>query len=110
MKTLATLVLVCLSMALLVGPSLATHSYATQDRDRILSPPDGAHWLGTDSLGRDNAARFLSGGQLSLSMAAAAALAACAIAAVAGTGAAMGGPVSSAFAAGAFDVMLSVPG
>jgi peptide/nickel transport system permease protein len=36
--------------------------------DEVLSPPSARHWLGTDALGRDTAARVLHGGQVSLSV------------------------------------------
>lgn len=107
-KTAATF-LVCLVLVLTFGPFLTRHHYAEQDRDAILSAPNAVHRLGTDSLGRDNEARFLYGGRLSVSFAAAAAAAACAIAALVGTAAALGGPALRLAAASLFDVMLSTP-
>jgi len=40
------------------------------DIDRVLAPPSGAHWFGTDGLGRDVFARTLHGGAASLGAAA----------------------------------------
>ena len=109
MRNAARCLLAALALLLTVGPEFASHGYADQDRDHILSAPDRNHRLGTDSLGRDNVARFLYGGRLSMGMAALAALAACAIAAVIGTAAALGGPMARAAGSAAFDVMLSTP-
>jgi ABC-type dipeptide/oligopeptide/nickel transport system permease subunit len=57
-------------MALLLVPALilfagfgASHAI---DLDRALLPPSKAHWLGTDHLGRDLAARLAAGGWRSL--------------------------------------------
>ena len=36
--------------------------------DEVLQAPSARHWLGTDALGRDTAARVLHGGQVSLSV------------------------------------------
>lgn len=95
--------------ALLAGPALAPFHYAAQDREKIMAAPSGEHPLGTDSLGRDNLSRFLTGGRLSLAFAAVAAVAACGIAAVAGTAAALGGRAGHIAGAIWFDAMLSTP-
>lgn len=59
-------VLVCISLAcFVVPPLLGLDPASTHPAERHL-PPSGAHWLGTDSLGRDYAARVLIGGQTSL--------------------------------------------
>jgi peptide/nickel transport system permease protein len=109
MTKAAIVLLACLVLLLAAGPSLTRHDYAAQDRDNVLSPPGGTHWLGTDSLGRDNFARFVVGGRLSVLMAATAALAACAVAALIGTLGALGGAPARAATAIVFDVMLSTP-
>ena len=44
------------------------HSPETLDIDRLLEPPSTAHWLGTDGLGRDVAARVVHGGRVSLAV------------------------------------------
>lgn len=95
--------------ALVFGPLAVPFHYAAQDRDQIAAPPSAQHPLGTDSLGRDNLARFLIGGRLSLALAGAAALAACSIAAAVGTAAALGGRAAHVAGALWFDTMLSTP-
>jgi oligopeptide transport system permease protein len=63
----ATLVITLLSLAVFIGPSFLPH-FETQELDLQLSAPTGAHWMGTDHLGRDVLARVLKGGQLSLAI------------------------------------------
>jgi len=49
---------------LLVGilaPWIAPYSYSTQDLSIAQQPPSGAHWLGTDSFGRDLMSRLMWG-------------------------------------------------
>lgn len=59
-------VLVLISLAcFLVPPLLGLDPASTNPAERHL-PPSAAHWFGTDSLGRDYAARVLIGGQTSL--------------------------------------------
>jgi oligopeptide transport system permease protein len=50
------------------GPWLSPHAFDTTDFDAISKAPAaaGAHWFGTDSLGRDLAVRTLEGGRISL--------------------------------------------
>jgi peptide/nickel transport system permease protein len=75
-----------------------------------LRPPDGAHWFGTDHLGRDLFARTVHGTSLSVR----AALLAIGVALVAGSGIGLvagflGGPVDDALMR-ATDVLLAIPG
>jgi oligopeptide transport system permease protein len=58
--TVAVLALLCA-----IGPFFA-QSYEDQNLDLGAVPPNTAHWLGTDTLGRDLFARLLYGGRISL--------------------------------------------
>lgn len=109
MRQAAAGFLLALGLLLLAGPAVVSTSYEAQDRQQILSAPSESHWLGTDAVGRDNFARLLHGGRLSLLFAAAAALLACAIAALFGTVAALAGGPARLVSVAVFDVMLSTP-
>jgi peptide/nickel transport system permease protein len=53
----------------LFGPALAPYDPLTQNTSALLHGPSGAHWLGTDGLGRDVLSRLLAGSPLSLAAA-----------------------------------------
>lgn len=48
------------------SPWLMTHDPAAQDYGALLTGPSGAHWLGTDYLGRDMFSRIIGGARTSL--------------------------------------------
>lgn len=48
------------------SPWLMTHDPAAQDYGALLQGPSGAHWLGTDYLGRDLFSRIIGGARTSL--------------------------------------------
>jgi oligopeptide transport system permease protein len=56
---------VVLALLCAIGPLFA-QSYEDQNLDLGAAPPSAAHWLGTDTLGRDLLARLLYGGRISL--------------------------------------------
>lgn len=64
MLALALLALFIL-MALL-APWVAPYSYEAQDLENVLAAPTGAHWFGTDDLGRDILSRLIWGARPSL--------------------------------------------
>jgi len=55
-----------LTLIALAAPWLATHDPNAIDLPQALQPPSSAHWLGTDSLGRDLYSRLLVGARISL--------------------------------------------
>ncbi|MDD5673708.1 MAG: ABC transporter permease subunit, partial [Chitinivibrionales bacterium] len=60
------LFLLLLSIICLLAPWLTPYTYAAQDLKLGAVGPGAAHWLGTDSLGRDQLTRILYGGRVSL--------------------------------------------
>jgi len=70
------------ALACVIGPWIAGAlgvDATTIDVARGARPPSAAHWLGTDTLGRDVLARVLIGGRIALAVAAASAVIAVAI-------------------------------
>ena len=59
-------VLIILAVACIVGPWLSPYGYEENNLNNTFSPPSGAHWLGTDQLGRDLLVRLLVGGRISI--------------------------------------------
>jgi oligopeptide transport system permease protein len=52
----------------LLTPWLAPYSYEAQQLDLGAIPPSSAHWLGTDTFGRDLLTRIMYGGRVSLAV------------------------------------------
>ncbi|MFA5027809.1 MAG: ABC transporter permease [Candidatus Methylomirabilota bacterium] len=61
-------VVILLGLAALFAPLLAPYDPGAYDVRQILLPPGGAHWLGTDSLGRDLLSRMLFGARISMAV------------------------------------------
>ncbi len=57
-----------LALVALLTPWIAPYGYEEQDLALAASPPSLAHWLGTDTLGRDLLTRILYGGRVSLAV------------------------------------------
>lgn len=70
------------ALAALAAPLIAPYAPDFTDFVNTLAPPSGAHWLGTDELGRDVLARIIYGAQTSLFVG----ILSVVVAAVAGTG------------------------
>jgi oligopeptide transport system permease protein len=68
MAVTSAIILVALTLAMFVGPFFLYHSYEVQDLQLGAAPPDAKHWLGTDTLGRDQFVRILYGGRVSLAV------------------------------------------
>lgn len=47
----------------LLSPFVTPYDFKAMNANAILAPPDGAHWLGTDQLGRDILSRTMMGGR-----------------------------------------------
>ena len=61
MLSLSFIVFVLLTSIL--GPMISPYDYRRQDLLNVASPPNSAHWFGTDSLGRDYLTRIMMGGR-----------------------------------------------
>jgi glutathione transport system permease protein len=64
----AGLVLVLIVLVTALAPWLAPYAPAAPDYDNVLAGPTLAHWLGTDSYGRDILSRIIWGGRISLAV------------------------------------------
>jgi len=65
--TVAAMIFMGVLVALcVIGPLFSSYGQSDQDLDLKATGPSAAHWLGTDSLGRDLATRTLFGGRISL--------------------------------------------
>lgn len=62
----ALLFMIALIGVCAIGPWLSPYGQSDQDLALKAAGPSAAHWLGTDSLGRDLATRILVGGRISL--------------------------------------------
>ncbi len=65
---IATVLLVALVIAAVAAPALTHYNPNFADLDSLRQPPNRAHILGTDSIGRDIYARLLYGARISLSV------------------------------------------
>jgi peptide/nickel transport system permease protein len=63
---MVALLLLFLLVVTALGASLSPYSPTQQDPTNPFQPPSGAHWFGTDELGRDIFTRILYGGRVSL--------------------------------------------
>jgi len=61
-------VLVILIIVALLTPWIAPYSYSDQNLELGASPPSAAHWLGTDTFGRDMLTRIMYGSRVSLAV------------------------------------------
>jgi oligopeptide transport system permease protein len=102
-------VLVFVALACFVGPFLSPYGYEEQNLDLGASAPSAAHWLGTDTLGRDLLVRLLYGGRVSLGVGLAATFVALTIGVVYGAVAGYSGGKRDAFMMRAVDIMYSLP-
>jgi oligopeptide transport system permease protein len=58
--------LIVIGLACVVAPWFISYGYEEQDLVLGAAPPSAAHWLGTDTFGRDLLVRILYGGRVSL--------------------------------------------
>ena len=68
MALLGLAVMVTMCIAALLTPWITVYGYEEQNLMLGASPPSAAHWLGTDTLGRDLLTRILYGSRISLAV------------------------------------------
>ena len=109
-KSLAGLAIV-LAIVLIVtcAPVIAPYS-PTQSSVFFLAPPDAAHWMGTDDLGRDTFSRLLYGGRSSLIVGIGAAVIATIIGVPVGLSAGYAGGKLDLAASQIIDLFVALPG
>jgi peptide/nickel transport system permease protein len=66
LAAIGLVVLVLLVLAAVFADVIAPYGYTDSDLTRRLQPPSGAHWFGTDELGRDVLSRVIHGARVSL--------------------------------------------
>ena len=66
LAVLGGLTLIVLAVLYVAGPWFLRATYQEQNLDLGATAPSAAHWLGTDTLGRDLLVRLLYGGRISL--------------------------------------------
>jgi oligopeptide transport system permease protein len=66
MAMFGLIVLLIMIVVSLLTPWIAPYSYQEQQLEMGATPPSAAHWLGTDTLGRDQLTRIMYGGRISL--------------------------------------------
>jgi len=101
--------LVLLTLACVFGPLFSSYRYDAQDLMLGASAPSSAHWLGTDTLGRDLFVRLLVGGRISLGVGLCATLVALAIGVVYGAVAGFVGGRVDTLMMRAVDILYALP-
>ncbi|HUQ42728.1 MAG TPA: nickel transporter permease [Candidatus Limnocylindrales bacterium] len=66
LNVLALTIIALFALGAILAPLIAPYDPLAQDLAIRLDPPSGAHWLGTDQLGRDILSRLLYGSRISL--------------------------------------------
>lgn len=100
-----------LGIALLIalGPGLAPFDPLDQDLSALNRSPGGAHWLGTDHLGRDVLSRLVAGAGVTAAVALGGAVLALLVGATAGILASAAGRWAETAAFGALDMLRGLP-
>ncbi|MBI2816478.1 MAG: ABC transporter permease [Acidobacteria bacterium] len=68
MTVVCTAILGIIVLVCVLAPWIAPYSYQQIDLKLGATPPSRAHWMGTDTLGRDLFSRCLYGGQISIAV------------------------------------------
>lgn len=101
--------LLVLALACVFGPLFLRISYQDQNLNLGASAPSAAHWLGTDTLGRDLLVRMLYGGRISLGVGLSATLVALTIGVLYGAAAGYHGGKVDAVLMRLVDILYALP-
>lgn len=64
----SAVIIILVAVVGLFAPVIAPYPFDEQFLDQVLMPPSSAHWLGTDSLGRDMLSRLIYGARISMAV------------------------------------------
>ena len=101
--------LIVLTLACVFGPLLSPYTYEQQNLNLGASGPGAAHWLGTDTLGRDLLVRLLVGGRISIGVGLCATFVALTIGVIYGATAGFFGGKGDAVMMRIVDIMYALP-
>jgi oligopeptide transport system permease protein len=101
--------LLVLTVLCVAGPWFLRATYQEQNLDLGATPPSAAHWLGTDTLGRDLLVRLLYGGRISIGVGLCATLVALTIGVVYGAVAGYVGGKADAVMMRLVDIIYALP-
>ncbi len=103
------IMLIVLTVLCVAGPWFLRATYQEQNLDLGATPPSAAHWLGTDTLGRDLLVRLLYGGRISIGVGLCATLVALTIGVVYGAVAGYVGGKADAVMMRLVDIIYALP-
>ncbi|HEY6103937.1 MAG TPA: ABC transporter permease [bacterium] len=106
---LGLLIVAAFALAAVFAPFILRSDPIEQDLDAQLLPPSGAHWLGTDDLGRDLLTRIIYGGRTSLTVGFASVLLALSVGTLLGLTAGFYGRWADSLTMRTMDIMLAFP-
>jgi peptide/nickel transport system permease protein len=109
LAVVGSVVLLVVVLAVFVGPFFVPWDPDIGVLLDAKQAPSAAHWLGTDALGRDELARVMAGGRVSLTVGFLAALLAVVVGTLLGTVSGWFGGLIDAFISRVVDIMLSIP-
>ena len=97
------------SLVALLAPFISPYPFYEQFPEKILQPPSGEHWLGTDHLGRDLFSRLLYGSRMSMAVGVFTALISVFLGLIYGVFSAWVGGVTDRILMRVIDIMYSIP-
>lgn len=101
--------LVLLGAAAVLAPWISPYDPLANDYMAMFSPPDGRHWLGTDSFGRDILSRLIFGARTALLVGLSASVIGATVGAVVGVASAYFGGLADLLIQRVTDILVSFP-